>query len=302
MKLDWIAGSMCALLLGGCGVPKSVGELEDSGEDSSGDDSSSDSTSGGSASSGGGTTTSASGSGTASSTESNGTSDSEGGDSTTGGPICMEEPCGIPPELEVGAAEWTLDGGGFPSRAIVGAACTVGDVTEDAGELVIVLQCGELEEHVLRMPSNSVTPLFLTEGTPVILDFQFETPFWINTWFSLRTTDDVLLVAGVSSSSLLPAANVFFFAPISLESHDGPCLPDCGVAECGVDQRLALGVAIGDDAPVEVQDGSMEIFGELSSYAILLERATRFIENDPPECADIPSGWYQAVIYNAGEG
>lgn len=302
MKMDWIVASTCALLLAGCGSPKSVGNLDDGGDGSSsgGDD--------GGTSAGPGPGTSAgddggtSGGPSTSAGDGGGTSD---GGSTTGEPTCMsgqDEPCAIDHPLAAGDGAWSL-GEQLPGASLFAVPCVVDGIDDVDGSFAITLQCdeGELSERVLTVSGSAVGGLIVVPGSSVVLDYRVETPFWFNAWFTLRTQGDVLIVAGVSGSDLLPGGEADFFAPLELEAHDGPCAPLCAIEGCGVDQRLALGVGFDGDT-LEVHDGNSGVLGQLTSMGIVLERATRFVENDPPSCDDIPPAWFQAVFYNGGDG
>jgi hypothetical protein len=263
----------------GCEV-KNVGELDTSNvsdtnepESSSGDESSSssgdsmtsiDPTRGESSSSGGG---------------------EESGSDSTGG--CAVSMCG-PHEYQ--DVVFLIDAGKSGAEDLFDVPCTV---TDDGGFNRIRLECIESGLPVIHTIDINLSGYGLNnldEGAEVLFSWVVIAPFWTEDYFTIRSTEGELLLAGGRGSTLTPAAG--FFAPID----PAEVVPMCGVEECANEcyQRLRTAIefqtALGGEI---VLDGNANVVENESDYFIRVGTSESRLE---VMCTDIPDVWHEWVV------
>lgn len=186
-------------------------------------------------------------------------------------------------------------GAELPSTApLVGRLpCTVTglDPTESAWSIGLACEAEDASslEFVLRIgPSDLVPPLELEQS--VVLRYEAVDDWEGQTWFSIRTADDLaLLLAGGDASSLAPrdASSREMFDPFSLSAEAGGC---ARVSDpCYEIEPLRLQTGFGAQYP-----GQLAVYEvEGRAYRVLLGQAAVFHE---VTCEDVFSPSFSFVI------
>ena len=206
------------------------------------------------------------------------------------------------PELDFQANfEATLDPQLPPEVTKFSANCTVDTLTVEPNFVTVVLGCVERSVTLDFTVSTGFTPLF-AEGDTLALTYHRSRPFWINQWFTLRTSNpnSSVLLGGVQADSLLPLDDddSTLFSPVQLKVKEGVCAApiDCN----NPFERLALAVSYDQDTR-QIVPGNSTFVGALTSTRIDLATANRYIDMD---CgiSDVPPEWFSALLILLPEG
>ena len=224
------------------------------------------------------------------------TGSEETGSEETGDPGCAA------PEQDFQASfEATLDPPLPFEVTKFSANCTVDTLTVEPNFVTVALDCVERSVTLEFTVSTGFTPLF-AEGDTLALTYHRSTPFWINQWFTLRTTnpDSSVLLGGVNADALLPLDDddATLFSPVQLKVQEGVCAApiDCN----NPFEQLALEVSYDQDTQ-QLVPGNSTLVGTLTSTRVDLRTANRSIDMD---CgiSDVPPEWFSALLILLPEG
>lgn len=196
----------------------------------------------------------------------------------------------------------TLDPQLPPEVTKFSSNCTVDALTVEGNFVTVVLGCDARSVTLDFTVSNSFTPLF-AKGDTLALTYHQTMPFWINQWFTLKTTnpDSNVLLGGVQADSLLPLDDddSTLFSPVQLKVKEGVCpaAPDCN----NPFERLAVEASYDQDAQV-ITPGNTTLVGTLTSVRIDLSAASRYVEQQDCQISDVPPQWFSALLILLPEG
>jgi hypothetical protein len=176
--------------------------------------------------------------------------------------------------------------------------CNVHSLTEDSpGHVIMLLQCrdgaGGVGSYNVETFSDIPMPLALAVDTPVYFRF-FEwgpTYSWIPWFFSLKTHEGKLLLAGIDAYTPWPNNTPGdWYDPITIDYLDGLC--ELEPLDCFDLERIALEVDY-DGTRKWVFDSSTIVIGSGEPYYVQVDNA-EILRN--PSCGSTPPGRVMMLI------
>ncbi len=209
-------------------------------------------------------------------------------------------PCPAPQGV---AASFSVDGDEWPMEEVhLDTPCTIAAVVgEEVGHSVVDLVCGTgamMEDHQVDLYTTPAAWLPMGAGTQVWFEYVADPVWWVNRWFAIRDMAGNLVVAGVASSRLHPEyEDTGFFDPLEVSVAGGVCEPE-PPDSCGVQERQALDVRLGD-ASGRIFDSGHGYVGDMVTAEVLVSQASSYLDMD---CDDAPDSFYEAIIVMIPEG
>ncbi len=274
----------------GCGV-KNVGELDSGNVTDPGE---TDASTGGESSASSASASSASASSASTSSDSmtsvstdppldDSGSDEDSGSGTGGGCASM---CG-PHENQ--QTDFVIDADEGPGENLFDVPCVIRDNAAESGTMELeCMEDGSPVTHAIDIHLSDSVYVNLAVDQEVLFSWVLIQPFWTEHYFTLRTPEGELVVAGGTGGTLEPAEG--FYDPLD----PAEVIPMCGADDCATDcfsyVRTAIEFQTGNGGEV-VLDGNAS--GNDGDYLIRVgESESRFDFS----CTDIPSIWHSWIV------
>ncbi len=245
---------------------------------------------------GGGTEATATDSGTSVTTATTATTDP--GETSGGSGGSGTEDCPAPGGS---IATWML--GGLPlDQPWPDLSCLVEDLATAGDATTVDLECG----GGLSMPVSLEVTLSpgavwpLSPGDSVLVNVVIDPQWWTNRWLTIRVgtpapeglSPGALVFGAIDSTTPVPPGMENFFAPLTLQTQYGDCVPTEDLTGCGLAQRV--GIAFTNAAVTDtVWDQTGRSLGTMASYTVAVEQALEYSE---VICDDFTQSWYRAAL------